>query len=140
MFFVFFHITLPSVEGIKCGWLNSGHCFYSINIHIFYSVGEATSKFINSPTSSVFVTRPYWQINLNKKKYYPSETSCKQDLEIFEAVSKILSRSLEDNSLLYILIVSDTSVPKIFARSVQRFLDLKIIEKNSSSDYLFPRS
>jgi hypothetical protein len=71
---------------------------------------------------------------------HPSETSCKQDLEIFEAVSKILSRSLEDNSLLYILIVSDTSVPKIFARFVQRFLDLKIIEKNSSSDYLFPRS
>jgi hypothetical protein len=61
--------------------------------------------------------------------YYPSELSCKQDLEIFEAVSKILSRSLEDNSPLCILIASDTSVPKIFVRSVQRFLDLKIIEK-----------
>ena len=71
---------------------------------------------------------------------YPSETSCKQDLEIFEAVSKILSRSLKDNSFLYILVVSDTSVPKIFVRSTQRFSDIKIIEKSTSSNYLFPRS
>ena len=31
---------------------------------------------------------------------YPSETSCKQDLEILGSVSKILSRSVKDNSFL----------------------------------------
>ena len=59
----------------------------------------------------------------------PSETSCKQDLEILGQASKILLRSCKVKLHLQISVVSDKSATKILSRSLQRFYLVKSLEK-----------